>query len=89
MQGLRRDSCLKKFLNCFPLALQLILVVLESLRWVVVLINLDVENLVTRVNPWCMDEHKLVSSLIDKVIVGADSMGRHMVAANSIDILFI
>jgi hypothetical protein len=62
---------LKEFKNILELTLWLVLVILESLSWVIVLINIGVEEVVPGANPRSAEQKEFVSSLVDKVFISA------------------
>jgi len=69
MEGLLLEILPKEVENLFELTLQLILVILESFGHIVVLVNVDVKDIIPRMNPWSAEKKELVSSLVDKAFI--------------------
>jgi hypothetical protein len=51
------------------LTLRLILVILESVGHIVVFVDVDVKDIVPRMNPWSAEKEELVSSLVDRAFI--------------------
>ena len=68
-QRLLLEPHLKKVENLLQLTLQLVPVILESLGWIIVFVDLGIKEIVPSVDPWHMEKEKLVSNLVDKTLI--------------------
>ena len=69
MQGLLLEFLLKKVKDLLELTLHLIFVVLKSFYCIVVFIDVGVEEIIARANPWSAEKEEFVSGLVDKAFI--------------------
>ena len=72
-QGLHLEFLLKEVDNLPELTLGLILIILEPISCIIVLVNIQVKDIVTRVDPWSAEKEKFMSSMVDKLFTCASA----------------
>jgi hypothetical protein len=70
-EGMLLEFLLEEVENLLELTLQLTLVVLESLGCIIALVNVDIKDIVPRMNPWSAEKEELMSSLVDETFIAS------------------
>ena len=68
-EGMLLELLLEEVENLLELTLRLTLFVLESLSCIIALVNVNIKDIVPRMNPWSAEKEEFVTGLVDKTFI--------------------
>ena len=68
-EGMLLELLPEEVKNLLELTLRLTLVVLESLSSIIALVDVNIKDIIPRMNPWSAEKEELMSSLVDKTFI--------------------
>src|ERR1700678_2925815 len=73
-EGMLLELLPEEVKNLLELTLRLTLVVLESLSSIIALVDVNIKDIIPRMNPWSTEKEELMSSLVDKTLIAGSGI---------------
>jgi hypothetical protein len=73
-EGMLLELLPEEVKNLLELTLRLTLVVLESLSSIIALVDVNIKDIIPRMNPWSAEKEELMSSLVDKTFIAGSGI---------------